>query len=178
MGSFCEQWMRWRKGYIVPDWPEGSIAVTLLMDPITQHKVCGGGEVEHGGYVDTGLLAGVEGLRLPGACTFHCRAIVCHGHNELVLPARQGGEKSGGDGDGESGTEAAAGKHCWWRNPSQGCGEQSCWGLHLPCCLRGPGDGAEGKYSRLSLGMGRCHGCHGNLRPGHWYSNATNQALW
>lgn len=53
------------KGRVVPARTEGSVVVTLPAGPVAQHKVRGGGEVDHGGHVGAGLAAGVEGLRLP-----------------------------------------------------------------------------------------------------------------
>jgi len=64
------------------------------------------------------------------------------------LRGRQRGGRDG-DGDGESGAEAAAGERC----PGEGCGEKSWRGLHSPGRLGGTGDGDEGEHGR-PLGRG------------------------
>ena len=72
--------------------------------PITQHEVRGCAEVEHGGHVGVRWVAVVGGLQLPRAGVFQHRAVVRHGHEQLVLTARQGcetgmGIRGRGEGD-------------------------------------------------------------------------------
>lgn len=146
------------KGRVVRARPEGSVVVALPVGPVAQHKVRGDGEVEHGRHVGAGLLAGVEGLRLPQAGAFHRRDVVRRGHDELVLPARQAVSGPGQTGMGREArrrlrASAAVGK------PFSGLRRAELLLLGAALTLLPRGDGRwGGGEARPSLGMGRCHG--------------------
>lgn len=143
-----------QEGCVVPARPEGSVVVALPVGPIAQHEVHGGAEVEHGGHVGAGQLAGVEGLRVPRAGAFHRRAVARRDHDELVLPAGQGGERAGGDGPGPA---RAGRRRLRWGNPPRGRPQAA---LTWPPQGHGRRGGGQ---ARPSLGTGRCP-----ARRGSW----------